>query len=332
MASVTTRANLLIISQSLSMSSKESFSSTHKQAHQDEQHSEENLSLVSKLERSSPRGGVAVPFPEKLHLMLSKADENGFSHIVSWQPHGRCFLVHKPKLFVEKIMPEYFRQTKMTSFQRQLNLYDFNRFSRGKDRSGYYHELFLRGKPQLCKRIMRVRVKGGGPKANVDPNLEPDFYGMPFVYADSKIELNDQTSKLENPFLTSAMETATMPRSLLMDDGDISSDSIYSFPQSHLHSTSFPQAPDTTATQMMFPPGISRTFDTQSNIFEMTLSNAAAIQPNSIENDQNLRQTIAEMQLNMPINTSTQTNLTQDDLALAMEVRRLIEDDGDRLE
>ena len=55
--------------------------------------------------RRAHRGGVAVPFPEKLHYMLSRVDAEDVSHIVSWQPHGRCFIVHKPQQFVEQVMP-----------------------------------------------------------------------------------------------------------------------------------------------------------------------------------------------------------------------------------
>lgn len=68
------------------------------------------------------RGGVSVAFPMKLHAMLDKIDNDGLAHIISWQPHGRCFLVHKPKEFVENVLQQYFKQSKMTSFQRQLNL------------------------------------------------------------------------------------------------------------------------------------------------------------------------------------------------------------------
>jgi hypothetical protein len=35
-------------------------------------------------ERKGLRGGVKVPFPTKLHLMLSKVEESGLMHIVSW--------------------------------------------------------------------------------------------------------------------------------------------------------------------------------------------------------------------------------------------------------
>ena len=74
------------------------------------------------------------------------------------QPHGRCFVVHKPKEFVADVMPTYFRQSKLTSFQRQLNLYGFTRITKGPDRGGYYHELFLRHKLFLCGTMVRHRL------------------------------------------------------------------------------------------------------------------------------------------------------------------------------
>lgn len=131
--------------------------------------------------KKGARGGVSHPFPEKLHIMLDKVEEQGLDHIVSWHPHGRSFAVHRPKEFVAEIMPLYFKQTKLTSFQRQLNLYGFSRLTTGNDRGGYYHELFLRGRLFLCERMMRTRIKGTGTKAAVNTDNEPDFYSMPSV-------------------------------------------------------------------------------------------------------------------------------------------------------
>eukprot|EP00557_Chaetoceros_sp_GSL56_P008696 CAMPEP_0176496102 /NCGR_PEP_ID=MMETSP0200_2-20121128/11019_1 /TAXON_ID=947934 /ORGANISM="Chaetoceros sp., Strain GSL56" /LENGTH=598 /DNA_ID=CAMNT_0017894041 /DNA_START=961 /DNA_END=2757 /DNA_ORIENTATION=+ len=128
-------------------------------------------------------GGVTQPFPEKLYEMLSKESpsEENPNAIVSWLPHGRAFIVRKPKLFTSKIMPQYFRQTKLTSFQRQLNLYGFRRITQGSDAGAYYHELFLRGRPQLCMRMVRQKVKGTGHKQPTDVGSEPNFYTMPPV-------------------------------------------------------------------------------------------------------------------------------------------------------
>jgi len=100
--------------------------------------------------------------------------------VVSWQPHGRCFVVHKPKEFVD-LLPKYFKLSKLASFQRQLNLYGFQRLTRGRDRGGYYHELFLRDRVFLSHNIQRIKVKGTGVRARSNPDQEPDFWQMPWV-------------------------------------------------------------------------------------------------------------------------------------------------------
>jgi hypothetical protein len=68
---------------------------------------EANLSEMQVKRQRGPRGGVAVAFPEKLHEMLSRMDEESTNNIISWQPHGRCFLIHKKKDFVNQVMTRY---------------------------------------------------------------------------------------------------------------------------------------------------------------------------------------------------------------------------------
>ena len=85
----------------------------------------------------SGTGGVTHPFPEKLMKILETADPV----IIGWKSHGRCFRVNDVSLFVESIMKEQFTHTKFTSFQRQLNLYGFKRFSRGQDKNSYFHQV-----------------------------------------------------------------------------------------------------------------------------------------------------------------------------------------------
>lgn len=122
--------------------------------------------------------GAEQSFPMKLHYMLNDIEEDSLSHIVSWMPHGRCFVVHNQKLFVEKILGCWFRQSKIASFQRQLNIYGFQRLTTGPDKNGYYHELFLRGKPGLAARIQRQKLKGTKTRRAASPESEPNFYTM----------------------------------------------------------------------------------------------------------------------------------------------------------
>ncbi|CAB9529617.1 shock factor protein [Seminavis robusta] len=122
--------------------------------------------------------GTTQTFPRKLHYLLeyARTSNDGLRNIVSWQPHGRCFVVHNNKEFVAQVLPNWFMQSKIASFQRQLNLYGFKRFTTGTDKGGYYHECFLRGRPDLVLHIRRTKVKGAGHRKAAIPGSEPNFY------------------------------------------------------------------------------------------------------------------------------------------------------------
>jgi hypothetical protein len=128
---------------------------------------------------SRQTNGVTEPFPIKLHKMLEGNGANGMEHIASWQPHGRCFVVHNQQDFVDLVMPQYFQQSKYPSFQRQLNLYGFKRITKGPDRNGYHHPNFLRGRPELTDAMARIKVKGTGVRKPHRPQEEPNFYKYP---------------------------------------------------------------------------------------------------------------------------------------------------------
>ncbi|CAB9525688.1 stress transcription factor B-2b [Seminavis robusta] len=165
---------------------------------------------------------AAMVFPVKLHRMLtlidgvtsntdssSKETDNATSSastsnanapkppheteadpaaIVSWQSHGRCFLVHDKDAFVQRFLPSYFRQSKWASFQRQLNIYGFQRLTAGRDRGAYYHDLFVRGHPELATRIQRMKLKGiGQGRHRTNAELEPNFYRMTPIDANTPV-------------------------------------------------------------------------------------------------------------------------------------------------
>mmetsp|Transcript_31020 Transcript_31020/g.74944 ORF Transcript_31020/g.74944 Transcript_31020/m.74944 type:complete len:518 (-) Transcript_31020:411-1964(-) len=125
---------------------------------------------------SIAKGGVSTPFPWKLHIMLEAIDKEGDTNVVTWLSHGKAFIVHKPKDFVNEIMPKFFNQSKYASFQRQLNLYGFQRLLTGPDKGAYYHGCFVRGQPSLCKGMIRQKVKGTKVRRQITPEEEPNFY------------------------------------------------------------------------------------------------------------------------------------------------------------
>lgn len=89
----------------------------------------------------------------------------------------------------------YFKQSKLTSFQRQLNLYGFQRIMSGDDRGGYFHELFLKGRPEVCSLILRTRVKKGLTKAGKSSE-EVDLYAFPAIKSK---DLNSRKTTVELP-------------------------------------------------------------------------------------------------------------------------------------
>ena len=114
--------------------------------------------------------GRVPNFPAKMHSILSRPD---LADVIAWMPHGRSWRVLKPREFEIRVIPTYFEHAKFSSFIRQANGWGFRRVTQGRDRNAYYHELFLRGLPHLCKMMKRPGVS---EKQAADPEHEPDFY------------------------------------------------------------------------------------------------------------------------------------------------------------
>lgn len=114
--------------------------------------------------------GRVPTFPAKLNAILARAD---LSDVISWMPHGRSWRVLKPREFEVKVIPRFFEHAKFSSFIRQANGWGFRRITQGRDRNSYYHPMFLRGLPHLCKKMKRPGVS---EKLAADPDHEPDLY------------------------------------------------------------------------------------------------------------------------------------------------------------
>ena len=101
-------------------------------------------------------------FPVKLYRMIYEAEKEGNTSIISFLPHGRAFAIHNEAEFVREILPRYFPGCRLSSFQKQLNLYGFHKITVGKDKGklNYFHKHFLKGAPSQTERIERKRGSG----------------------------------------------------------------------------------------------------------------------------------------------------------------------------
>ena len=94
-------------------------------------------------------------FPQRLYALM----ENNQTDMISWCNHGLSFRINEPEKFSSIILPKYFKHAKLTSFQRQLNLYGFKRITKGEDLGAYFHPKFQRGRKDLLNDIRRVPNK-----------------------------------------------------------------------------------------------------------------------------------------------------------------------------
>lgn len=53
---------------------------------------------------SNPYHREEPTFPERLHYALENAEKDGYEDAISWQLHGRSFLVHDPEKLTEKVL------------------------------------------------------------------------------------------------------------------------------------------------------------------------------------------------------------------------------------
>ena len=117
------------------------------------------------IERASPylelNTRQSQSFPVTLHRILADLEASGSSHIASFVAEGDAFVINNTRQFETLVIPKYFpRMGSFGSFQRQLNLYDFKRITRGPHRGAYTHPLFRQNHPEYARDMKRTKIKG----------------------------------------------------------------------------------------------------------------------------------------------------------------------------
>ena len=109
------------------------------------------------LRESAPRNRIdtEIRFPNLLYSILQN-DEH--SHIISWMPSGKAFIIHNLRDLETVVLPLYFKTAKLKSFQKQLNIYGYERVKLKNKSTIYLHDHFIQHNPELLLLVIRVKI------------------------------------------------------------------------------------------------------------------------------------------------------------------------------
>ena len=111
-----------------------------------------------------PQQGTSASVPAFLAKLWKMVDDEGTDHLISWSPEGTSFIIHNQSDFSQSLLPYYYKHSNMSSFVRQLNMYDFHKVvgvesgglkSEKQEEMEFQHQFFLRGREDLLDRIKR---------------------------------------------------------------------------------------------------------------------------------------------------------------------------------
>lgn len=175
-------------------------------------------------------------FPQRLMHILN---ETSISDVITWLPHGQSFVIVKPTVFTEEILPLYFPEScgscsekkslktsnsstcKYPSFTRKLNRWGFRQVSRGADAGAFQHKLFQRDKPDTCLHMVcqRSRRRKSEKKAEDEKSDRSDRSCI-------EIPVASQFSTKIIPTLSNSKRKLWSPRGTLVTDSESDTSSL----------------------------------------------------------------------------------------------------------
>ena len=100
---------------------------------------------------------VNTTLPVKLHKLLNDALEHEFDSIICWNEAGRSFSIVDDFAFQELLVKSWLDLPSFNAFKEELKLYGFKRRESGPGLShgAFYHEMFHKALPHLCRCIKK---------------------------------------------------------------------------------------------------------------------------------------------------------------------------------
>ncbi|OQR94158.1 HSF-type DNA-binding [Achlya hypogyna] len=111
--------------------------------------------------KAAAAGANAPIFLQKTYTMF----ENSPDTVAAWANNGTTIVIKDPEEFARSVLPKYFKHNNFASYVRQLNFYGFRKYKKDdivivdddktKHWWEFYHEQFLRHRPELMAQIRR---------------------------------------------------------------------------------------------------------------------------------------------------------------------------------
>lgn len=144
------------------------------------------------------KGKEVAPFLKQLRKML---DEE-LPEIMRWTADGRAFEIVDMEQMMRHVLPKYFKHSKYTSFQRQLNYFNFRKWTKSKATvCTFSNDYFVRDQPELSCRITRKKSlhasKPQLPPLRVAKRLDPIDGPHPSTHTDPVYNARQYWSKDE---------------------------------------------------------------------------------------------------------------------------------------
>lgn len=111
--------------------------------------------VVAKLVQQNHDGGNDTPLPVKLHALLNEAHDHAFNRVAVWNDSGRSFAIGDEKVFGEELCEKWLNIPSLVHFEEEMQSYGFKRVEEGPHKGSYYHEMFHKALPHLCRCIKK---------------------------------------------------------------------------------------------------------------------------------------------------------------------------------
>jgi len=191
-------------------------------------------------EKSKSKAHAQDSIPSFIRKTYDILEERKFPDVIDWNPEGSALVIKKPSEFCQKVLPTYFKHNNLTSFVRQLNMYNFHKRRTQNIDHVYYHELFQRGKKHLLKEIKRKTHEHNADKTPKGPDVDSSQVSQDMS---SLMYENQILKRLYNDAMTKANMFETQIKELSMQNQSLWSQ-IYQKNDQQTIQKPFPESQD----------------------------------------------------------------------------------------